>query len=221
MCNGAHTAPIPRTHANMPLQMLRKFLADQPDVSAGEPAAAAADGREAVAGAAAPERAAGSSAAGTPASTRAGVESEALTAAPEFSGALPGTAAAAVPMTILLPAAVLLPAVAMSASGAGAGLSLAAALAAGGAALWGQACQWLPASAVAAAAATAEQMQRLWCRLPGGRLQADEAAAAAAAPPEDTEGLPQNFYEQRSWPKWMLPAMFASMAWCVIDATLW
>jgi hypothetical protein len=69
----------------------------------------------------------------------------------------------------------------------------------------------------------AEQLQRLWRRLLGVRLQAEEAAAAAAAAAaaEDAEGLPQNFYEQRSLSNWMLPAMFASMAWCVIDATLW
>jgi hypothetical protein len=130
-------------------------------------------------------------------------------------------AAAAVPAAILLPAAVLLPALAMSASGAGAAVSVGAALTVAAAALW---ARWpgkgLP-SAVSAAA-LAQQLRQLWRRLQGAQLQAaaEEEAAAAAGAAGEAERLPDNFYEQQNWPRWVVVALQASAAWYLIDAAL-
>ena len=213
--------------ATLPLQMLRKFLAEQPDALAGQRTGVAADGGQtaAAAAAAAPAEAAGSSTAGAACTPALTVAVETAAAAPAVAPGSPGmaaAAAAAVPAATLLPAAVLLPALAISASGAGAAVSVGAALTVAAAALW---ARWpgkgLP-SAVSAAA-LAQQLRQLWRRLQGAQLQAaaeEEAAAAAAGAAGEAERLPDNFYEQQNWPRWVVVALQASAAWYLIDAAL-
>jgi hypothetical protein len=131
---------------------------------------------------------------------------------------------AAVPAATLLPAAVLLPAVATSASGAGAAVSVGAAATVAAAALWARRPgKGLPSAVSTAAAAGAQQLRQLWRCLQGAQLQAaaeEEAAAAAAGAAGEAEHLPGNFYEQQSWPRWVVVALQASAAWYLIDAAL-